>query len=192
MNFAGTHVLLVDYQTNRLAQLDEAFKGENAIVHTTSSRVDAMGMLWELIRARIKPRAVISSWLLDDPQGRAFYSAIGREVDHTSLSLWRNVAKLDSSETIMLCYSDSHIREAAAELSNEGLDRHVVLSDISRRPVSDVVRLLFSDERTRIIRRLQVETDRIVERSAEESSGHHTAISTNALSALVPNRRLSR
>jgi len=157
MNIKNTHVLLVDYRPNVLQDLSDKFSEHSAFVHTALNRTDALGKLWALASDRIIPRAIISSWLLDDPEGRRFYKLIGREIDHTSLYLFKQAAKLDEiypeHNTIMLCYAED-TAEAAFELSLSGLSDKVGIADAAD-GLDKLVGLLATDDRNQILTKLK-------------------------------------
>jgi hypothetical protein len=156
----SSHVLLVDYGVNNLDILAKRLELVGVIPHKCISRIDALGKLWELVSNHIIPRGVISSWLLDDPEGREFYSLIGREIDHTSLSLFRNAAKLDPRDTILICYTNN-LPETCGELNNEIIDNEidaelqrylgdiVFVVDLSKHKLEEAADLFIHDERLR-------------------------------------------
>lgn len=141
-----THVILADYNQTRRESVAQALKELDTVVHQCDNRIDAMGKYWLLYAEGILPRAVVASWLMDTPESRAFFSAVGREVDHTSLALFANVARLDP-QGILICYTDN-MTEAVTELESSAVAEKVMLVSACD-AVAEVPELVQSDYRTR-------------------------------------------
>lgn len=181
MDFAATHVLLVDYDQGNRRRLIEAFDDEQATIHECRSRWEAAGMLMDLLREGILPRGVLANWLLDDPQRRAFYREVGREVDHTSMSLFRDAAAADrENRTIMVCYTHLY-EEALSELTAEQLDTKVAVANLGTMDLGMVAKMLMQDERTRIVRTLNdissgaYQTKELIQQSSSSSSDYDSS-----------------
>jgi hypothetical protein len=141
------HVILADYNYERMAEVAESLAGLGAVVHQCGNRIEAMGKYWLLYAEGILPRAVVASWLMDTPDSRAFFSAVGREVDHTSLALFSNVCRLDPAG-ILICYSDD-LPETVTELEHAGVADKVVVvrSCLASQEVAGLIKM---DERSRL------------------------------------------
>lgn len=158
MQFADTHVLIVDYRQDILDQLSQRFSENRAIAHQCHDRIEAHGKLWELVNKGVTPRAILTNWLLQDDKARAFYAAIGREVDHTSLNLLHNAVNIDrEDQTIIVCYSKDHL-ETTSAVETAGILDKVVIVNQNTTTIEEMVRILMRDERTRIIKHFKEES----------------------------------
>lgn len=131
------HIILADYDAARRTTIAEAAVCRGVVVHQCSDRIEALGKYWILFSEGVIPRAVVASWLMDTPESRSFFSLIGREVDHTSLSLFRNASQLDP-EGILACYTDRPA-ETLQELSGEGLAGLVQVLDLELVRLEDIL-----------------------------------------------------
>ena len=163
------HILIIDYNAARRGDIIALFAGRPIIFHEASGRTEGLGRLWELAAEGITPRAVLTSWLLDEPDARKFFSLIGREVDHTSLSLLQNMLRIDEANpthrTMLVCYatSQAEAEEAMGELAAEELDERVALaSHDAHEGYQALVQLIFSDTHTHAIRAINNDTVRRV------------------------------
>jgi len=175
----NTHILLVDYRPNLLDLFARLFDAQGAITHRCVDRMDAIGKLWELIDKGIHPRALLTNWVLDDPEARKFYHLIGREVDHTSLGLLRNATIMDpEGHTVLVCYTDDPT-EAIPNLSAERLIDKVALVNSHQHRPEEIVKILLRDERTRILNYFQEEA---------KTDSYRKAMSKRTLSGVTQGR----
>ena len=140
------HVILADYDTDRRDLVAEGMLSPDILVHKCSDRIEALGKYWMLYAEGILPRAVVANWLMDTHESRSFFSAVGREVDHTSLALFVNVAKLDP-HGILVCYTDD-MAETVTELEHSEVADKVQVVRMED-ATQEVVKLLRLDERSR-------------------------------------------
>ena len=138
------HVILADYDLERRELVAAGLEGPDILVHKCSDRIEALGKYWLLYAEGILPRAVVASWLMDTPASRSFFSAVGREVDHTSLALFTNVGRLDP-DGILVCYTDD-MPETVTELEHSSVADKVQVVWAEDAP-HEVARLLRLDER---------------------------------------------
>lgn len=151
MNLSNSHALVVDYREDILKQFKNCLENKNISTHIFTNRLDALSRLWEMVDKKVYPRAIITNWLLNDPEAREFYSLIHREVDHTSLNLVKNAAKMDiDNKTIIICYTDRP-GETQKQLAHLDLLDQIAVLDSDEHSVDDVVRILLRDERSRIL-----------------------------------------
>lgn len=177
MMFEGTHVLLVDYRPQVLDEFDHIFSQHGAIIHRCCDRLDAIGKLWELVNKGIRPRAIITNWLLQDEDAREFYKMIQREVDLTAHNLLKNAVIMDPDrQTILICYTRDP-KEATATLGAENLLDSVVVVDRNETTIEELATILMRDERTRIVEyfKSEIQTDqfrREIENAVPASGVH--------------------
>lgn len=114
----GTHVLLVIGDEQRCAKATEYLSDHDARVHPAHNQFDAMGMLVELARRDIVPRAAIVDWLLHpmSSQEYAFYQMIRRPASATALHLVQNLRTVDDSIPIIVCADTSSRHRPSADL----------------------------------------------------------------------------
>lgn len=141
------HVILADYDAERLEKVAGSLAKTGATVHRCRDRIEAMGKYWLLYAEGILPRAVVASWLMDTPESRAFFSAVGREVDHTSLALFVNVSRLDPAG-ILVCYT-CNMPETVTELENSSASDKVMVVRAEDAEV-EVARLIETDRRSQL------------------------------------------
>lgn len=171
------HILVVDYDDRRRNTIQQLFSGRQIIFHEAKNRTEGLGRLWELAAEGITPRAVLSSWLLDEPKARDFFRLIGREIDHTCLSLLTNILKIDTAnttpnKTILVCYTSTfdQAAEAMGELAAEGIAERVALASYDTEfGYSQIIPLVFLDERTKAIQLINSETLRKTREHESES-----------------------
>lgn len=143
--------MVVDYRDNMLSCFNQLFTEHGTTVHRCSDRLEAMSKLWELVASDIRIRAIISSWRLQDDEARQFYSLIGREVDHTSLNIYRNSLKIDpTQQTFLVCYTH-HPEEAVQNLRQARLYQHVAVADMRHVTPEDIVQALVTKDRDGVI-----------------------------------------
>lgn len=132
------HAVLVDYDSERREAVTRALKQDSGVcVHGVSTRSEAIGVLWSLAAHGIFPRAILSAWLLEDPEAREFYSLISREIDHTCLTLLKHCARIDEQHnavgqdrTSIVCYAPTDLLgEALYNIQEEGLGDRVAVID---------------------------------------------------------------
>lgn len=161
MNLSGTHVIITDYDSQSRQSIAEKLSSHGATVHACEDKAEALRNFWSMLQNGLVPRAVIANWLSDKPSDRDFWRKIGREVDHTNLSLFRSVDKLDKDRAIMICYADDQ-DEARYELSRAELSVAVVQK--SEKSIFDMCQML-ATEQCQAIRQL-------ANSSTSESAGH--------------------
>ena len=141
------HVILADYDPTRREQVALGMEGPDILVHKCVDRIEALGKYWMLYSEGILPRAVVANWLMDTPESRSFFSAVGREVDHTSMSLFTNVSRLDP-DGILVCYTED-MPETVTELEHSAVADKVQVVRAEDAP-QEVARLLRLDERSKL------------------------------------------
>lgn len=101
---SGTHILVIDDDQAVRKDLREALEGLGAAVHEASGRTEALGKIVEMSTKDQCPRAIVTDWVLNPPDSKEhrFYRLLGRNASNTSLSLIRNIRRIDRTIPIIV------------------------------------------------------------------------------------------
>jgi CheY-like chemotaxis protein len=104
---SGSHILIVDDDAQAQEWVSAELRKVHAIPHVARNRMEAIGLLVELFRQKIVPRALVCDWMLNSPDSNehAFYELLGRHVDNTAEPLIKNLRAFDECIAIVV-YTD--------------------------------------------------------------------------------------
>lgn len=195
MNMA--HIVVVDYDGDRRKRVTDAVSADSGVVvHEAVTRTQALGIIYQLAVNGITPRAIFSAWLLDDPDSRAFYKLLEREIDLTCLTLLAHCVQIDASHSqvtnehaTLVCYVPSaYMEEALFNIREDGLSSVVIIDESHGDQLEGVAKALYCLDRERAVRRYSVD----YEPSSGSSAYYRTASDHATTVRKAGMRKLSR
>lgn len=104
MSLASSHVVIVSGNAQERAQISDLIRAADGIPHASENRTQALGMLLELYRLRIIPRAMVVAWNLCPPVSveQRFYELLGMPEETTAYSLVKHARNFDRHLAILV------------------------------------------------------------------------------------------